>query len=147
MTGEALPHVWISFDLVALECTKIVFDPDYVTEQLGVRPTQQNRVGDPIHKDRGRRTFTRWRLSVGPVDTLDIKPMLSDVLIRLKPANDRLLKICSEISVEPMLTCTVEPKSAQIPDITFPPDVVRWAAEYGVSLGVDVLLWRKPDSS
>jgi Domain of unknown function (DUF4279) len=142
---EALPHVWISFDLVALERAGASFDPDYVTEQLGVQPTQQNRAGDPIRDGKGRRTFTRWRVSVGPVDTLDIAPMLSEVMARLSPANQKLRAVCVEIGVEPKLTCAVEPRSAQTPDVTFPREVVHWAAEYGVTLGVDVMLWRKDE--
>lgn len=145
MTNEALSHVWISFDLVALEREEASFDPDYITEQLGVQPTQQNRIGDPIHEGKGRRTFVRWRISVGPVDTIKIDRMLEEVISRLRPVGDKLRTVCDEIGVEPMLTCRVEPRSAETPDITFPLAVVQWAAENNVVLAVDVMLWRDED--
>jgi hypothetical protein len=143
MDDEALPEVWVSFDLVALERDGASFDPDYVTEQLGVLPTQQNRIGDPIHEGKGRRTFVRWRISVGPVYTIKIDWMLEEVISRLRPVSDKLRAVCDEIGVEPVLTCTVEPKSAETPDITFPRAVVQWAAENNVVLAVDVMLWRR----
>jgi hypothetical protein len=142
MSNEALSRVWISFDLVALERERKTFDPDYVTDVLGVEPTQQNRTGDPIHKGRGRRTFTRWRISVGPVDTIAIDGMLDEVISRLRPVGRKLRAVCDEIGVEPVLTCTVEPKSAQTPDVTFPLAVVQWAAENNVRLAVDIMIWR-----
>jgi Domain of unknown function (DUF4279) len=143
MNDEALPEVWISFDLVALEREGVSFDPDYVTKQLGIRPTQQNRIGDPIHKGKGRRTFTRWRISVGPVYTVKIDGMLEEVISQLRPVSVKLRAVCGEIGVEPMLTCAVEPRSAQTPDVTFPRSVVQWAAENNVELDVDIMLWRK----
>lgn len=146
MTDEALPEVWISFDLVALEREGASFDPEYVTEQLGIQPTQQNRIGDSIHEGKGRRTFVRWRISVGPVDTIKIDGMLEEVISRLRPVGDKLRAVCDVIGVEPMLTCAVEPRSAQTPDVTFPRTVVQWAAENNVELAVDLMLWRRDDN-
>lgn len=147
MNDEALPEVWVSFDLVALERDGASFDPDYVTQQLGVLPTQQNRIGDPIHEGKGRRTFTRWRISVGPVYAIKIDGMLDEVISRLRPVSDKLRAVCEEIGVEPMLICAVEPRSAQTPAITFPVEIVRWAADNRVALDVDVMLWRKDDQT
>lgn len=143
MTDEALPRVWVAFDILRLESEGTQFDPDYVTAMLGVEPTQQNRVGDPIHEGKGRRTFTRWRISVGPVSTIKIDGMLEEVISRLRPVGDKLRAVCDEIGVEPMLTCRAEPRSAETPDITFPLTVVQWAAENNVVLAVDVMLWRR----
>jgi Domain of unknown function (DUF4279) len=120
MVDEALSRVWVAFDILRLESEGTQFDPDYITEVLGVEPTQQNRVGDPILDGRGRRTFTRWRISVGPVDTIKIDGMLEEVISRLRPVREKLRAVCAEIGVEPMLTCRVEPRSAETPDITFP---------------------------
>lgn len=147
MDDEALPEVWVSFDLVALERDGASFDSDYVTQQLGVQPTQQNRIGDPIHEGKGRRTFVRWRISVGPVYTIKIDGMLDEVISRLRPVSDKLRAVCDEIGVEPMLICAVEPRSAQTPAITFPIEIVRWAADNRVALDVDIMLWRRDDDS
>lgn len=64
-------------------------------------------------------------------------------MTRLQPAEHRIRSLCNEIAVEPKLTCTVEPRSAQTPDVTFPQEVICWAATEGVSIGVDIMLWRE----
>jgi hypothetical protein len=145
--NEALPRVWVSFDFIAREEAGTAFDPDYITNVLGVKPTQQNRAGDPIHKGTGRRTFTRWRISVGPIDTVAISTMLDEVVSRLSPAGHKLHTLSEEIGVEPILTCAVEPMSAMTPEITFPHAVVQWAAENNVVLAVDIMLWRRDADS
>jgi hypothetical protein len=147
MNDEALPLVWISFDLVALEREGKTFNPDYVTEILGVLPTQHNRIGDSILHGKGRRTYDRWRVSVGPVETIEIEPMLDEVVGRFSDCGDRLPQVCDEIGVEPVLMCRVEPKSAETPAITFPVEIVRWAADNRVALDVDIMLWRKDDQT
>jgi hypothetical protein len=80
---------------------------------------------------------------VGPIETIAIGGMLDEVISRLSPAGDKLRAVCDEIGVEPVLTCAVEPQSAETPDITFPRAVVRWAAEYNIALAVDLMLWRR----
>jgi hypothetical protein len=147
LSGQELPRVWVSVDLVARERDGQTFDPSYVSAVLGVEPTQQNRVGDPIAHGRGRRTYDRWRVSVGPVETIEIESMLDEVVARFGDCGDRLLRVCDEIGVRAMLTCTVEPQSEETPDITFPVRIVRWAADNNVALGVDIMIWRKADET
>lgn len=147
MVSKALPEVWISLDFVARENSDRDFDPNYVTQELGVVPTQQHRVGDAIGGGPGRRTFTRWRLSVGPVDTLTIDAMLAEMLSLLRPASSKLRSVSKQIGVTPVLTCAVRPRSTEAkdggyvtPDVRFPLDFVQWAAENEVVLAVDILL-------
>jgi Domain of unknown function (DUF4279) len=123
------------------------FDPSYVSAVLGVEPTQHNRIGDPIAHGVGRRTFDRWRVSVGPVETIEIESMLDQVVARFSDCGDRLLLVCNEIGVQATLTCTVEPRSEETPVITFPVRIVRWAADNRVAIDVDIWIWRKTDGA
>jgi hypothetical protein len=137
MNDEALPLVWISFDLVALEREGKTFNPDYVTEMLGVLPTEHNRIGDSILHGKGRRTYDRWRVSVGPVETIEIEPMLDEVVGRFSDCGDRLPQVCDEIGVEPVLMCRVEPKSAETPAITKGPTTTYGYDQAGNLLSVE----------
>jgi hypothetical protein len=134
---ETLPRVWVSFDFFGA-----AFDPDVITAELGVEPTEHHRVGEPIRGDKGRWPRDRWRITVGPRETIEIGAMLSEVQARLARAEDALANVCAEHRVESMLTCAVEPTSAQMPYILFPNDIVRWAGDHDVAVAVDVMLWR-----
>jgi Domain of unknown function (DUF4279) len=142
LSTESLPHVWISLSIMGAS-----FDPDVVTAQLGVESTSQHRIGDPIVGDKGRRYYDRWRVTVGPRDTLKIDAMLSELLAHIAPGERELKRVCQELEVEATLTCAVEPTSSMTPDIIFPPSVTRWAADHGVIIDVDLMLWGEEENT
>jgi len=138
MTNESPPNVWVSLTIMGGS-----FDPDLVTAKLGVEPTSHYRAGDSIKDGKGRRRSDRWRVTIGPRETLKIDTMLSELLTHVAPGEDKLLAVCTELGVEATLTCAVEPTSALTPYILFPSDVIRWAADHDVEIDVDVMLWRE----
>jgi hypothetical protein len=67
--------------------------------------------------------------------------MLVELLTHMAPGEQKLKQVCAEFGVNAFLTCATEPTSSLTPTILFPPNVVRWAADYNVTVGVDVMLW------
>jgi hypothetical protein len=137
---EEPPTVWVSFDLFGA-----TFDPDAITRDLGIEPTSAHRRGDPIKDGKARWPRDRWRITIGPEQTIEIGRMLDDLLDRLRPAEQRLRVGYEKHGVESMITCTVEPTSRVTPYILFPDYVVKWSAEQGVAISVGVMLWREDD--
>jgi hypothetical protein len=121
------------------------FDPECVTRQLGVQPTLQHRRGDPMLGAQGQWRRDRWRVTIGPRDTIEIGDMLSELMAYMAPGENKLRQVCAELGVEATLTCAVEPKSSLTPSIFFPRDVVQWAASHDVVLDIDVMLWGEED--
>jgi hypothetical protein len=135
-----LPTVWISFDLFEAS-----FDLRDITGQLGIEPTSAHRTGDPIKEDQGRWPRDRWRITIGPRNTIEIGNMLDELVTRLRPAEQALRGVYDANKVEAMITCAVEPQSGVTPYILFPNEVVQWAAAHDVALAVDVMLWREEE--
>lgn len=71
--------------------------------------------------------------------------MLDQVLARIAPSGGELKQVCKELGLEALLTCAVEPTSAQTPAVVFSPAVVKWAADNNVTIEVDIMLWREDD--
>jgi hypothetical protein len=140
MTVDALPHVWLSLTIMGGD-----FDPDELTARLGIVPTSHHRAGDPIVGDKGRRRQDRWRVTIGPRDTVQIGGMLDELLARMAPGSERMKELCGELGLEATLTCAVEPVSAETPSVYFPSAVVQWAADQCVAIEVDIMLWRNDD--
>lgn len=136
MADRGLPHVWVSFDL-----TGDAFDPEVVTSELGIEPTSHHRAGNAILGEQGHRVRDRWRVTVGPRDTIEIGGMLKELLARLSPAEQELGQICRRLGLSPMITCAIEPTSSLTPNLTLSPEVIRWAAEHETVIAVDVMLW------
>jgi hypothetical protein len=139
-TNESLPNVWVSLTIMGAP-----FDPEYVTAQLSVEPTSHFRTGDPIVRDKGRRSRDGWRVTIGPRETIEIGTMLSELLAHMASGEQELRRVCTELGVEATLTCAVEPTSALTPAILFSPDVVRWAGDRDVTIETDIMLWREED--
>lgn len=141
VTNETPPHVWVSLTIIGGQ-----FDPADVTARLGVEPTSSHRVGDPVVGNKGRRRRDRWRITIGPRDTIQIDAMLAELLARMAPSHGKLRQVCTELGLTASLTCAVEPTSAQTPAIVFPPAVVKWAAANDVAIDVDIMLWREEET-
>lgn len=71
--------------------------------------------------------------------------MLDEVLARMAPSGGKLRQVCEELGLEAILTCAVEPTSAQTPAVIFSPAVVKWVADNDVTIDVDIMLWREDD--
>jgi hypothetical protein len=140
MADEAPPHVWISLTIMGDD-----FDPNELTARLGVVPTSHHRAGDPIVGDEGRWRQDRWRVTIGPRDTVQIDGMLDELMARMATGSERMKELCGELGLEATLTCAVEPVSAATPFVHFPPAVVQWAADQCVAIAVDIMLWRDDD--
>jgi hypothetical protein len=139
MPQESLPHVWVSFTLIGDS-----FDPDAVTAALGVTPTSYHRKGDQRGKT-ARWPRARWRVTVGPRDTIEVDAMLAELMAHMAPSEREVKRVCAELGLKAMIICAVEPTSSLTPSIRFPPDVVRWAADRDVAIDVDIMIWREDD--
>lgn len=63
------------------------FDPDLVTQRLGITPTKIHRLGDPIGKNGNKIKFSGWYLYTDKVDNLLIDKLVEDVVSKL---NDKI---------------------------------------------------------
>jgi hypothetical protein len=135
-TQESLPHVWISFTLIGDS-----FDPDAATAALGVSPTSCHRKGDQ-RGETARWQKARWRVTVGPRDTIEVGAMLGELMAYMPSNGQEIRQVCAELELEATVTCAVEPTSSLTPVIRFSPEVVRWAADGDVAIDIDIMIWR-----
>jgi hypothetical protein len=138
---EKLPTVWVSLDVMDGGV-----DPDIITKRLGVEPTTYHRMGEARYKGRGRHTNDRWRVTVGPRETLEIGPMLSELLVRFAPGENALAPLCAELEATAIIKFTVLPGDTT-PWITFSPDLLRWAGERNITIDIDVMAERHRDEA
>lgn len=138
MVLERLPSVRLYFRFRGES-----FDPDAITQRLGISPTTHYRPGDPITKDgQGRRRGFGWMVKVNEVETLEIDAMLRELQERVDVPSSVVRKLCDDLQVEPVVICGVGQHADAIttPTLFFPVDFLHWLADMGASLEVDVIL-------
>lgn len=73
------------------------FDPDAITQLLGIAPTTHYRPGDPITKDgQGRRRGFGWMIKVNEVETLEINAMLRELQERVDVSSAVVRSLCDD---------------------------------------------------
>jgi hypothetical protein len=142
MVEASLPRVWVSFDLVGGS-----FDPATITTELRIAPTDEHRAGEEMRPGVGRWPRDRWRVTVGPVSTVEIDGMLGELVALLEPGEPHIRSVCQRFGLSAVLTCTVEPTSSLTPNVTFPPTIIAWAAAHDVAIAVDLMIWSDDETS
>ena len=80
------------------------FDPDIVTQRLGITPTKIHRLGDPIGKNGNKIKFSGWYLYTDKVENLLIDKLVEDVVSKL----DSKIDIINELKRDFNLTSILE---------------------------------------
>jgi Domain of unknown function (DUF4279) len=137
MSSKTLPKVQMRFGFLGES-----FDPDEITERLGIQPTVMYRPGDPITQDgRGRRQSYGWAIKVGPRHALEIDALLQELREQVNLESDQVRELCRDLGIEASILCGVGMGEADdLPVTFFPQDFVAWAAEMGAAINVDIVL-------
>jgi hypothetical protein len=113
-------------------------DPDEVTRQLGLQPTESWRAGEPSRLVRPARFYSdnAWRLHSGLPATTDLEEQVKSLLTRLEPVWKAAVALGKGHYAE--FSCVVYSYGGDRPAISFDNDVVRQIAELNAALDVDL---------
>jgi len=112
------------------------FDPEEVTQALGVNPTTAKRKGEPRPK------YSHWSLSSGEVidDYIDVYDMASEVVSKLSHLKDEINDIKSKLDLEAELQVVLwitTDDSVSTPAIGFDIDVIDFLSSVGANIDID----------
>jgi len=112
------------------------FDPDKISELLGIEPTSTARKGNP------RPVQTSWKLSTGEVkaDIIDVYEMSSALVKRLEPIEGKIIEAIAKYKLEAVLQVVLwvtTDDTKPTPAIGFEPEVIKFLSSVGASVDVD----------
>ena len=119
------------------------FDPDVVTQHLGIEPTSVNNAGMTGSLDKP--VISSWEFSTETItsDTqeLDIYKLIDDeILKKIEPAKDKIIEICKSQNLSPrisvVLTLSID-KDETTPDVGFGSRVTKFCSDIGAFINVD----------
>jgi hypothetical protein len=118
------------------------FDPDHVTQHLGIQPTSVDASG--ARSDLSKPVLSSWELSTETVtDDIDVYKLTDAFIKQLEPHKDKILQICKSHNLSPrlnlILVLSVD-KSESVPDVAFGGKTVRFLADIGAFINVDYQL-------
>ena len=122
------------------------FDPELVTQQLGLEPTSTNDAGANSNLDKP--VISSWEFSSPTLTSdeqeLDIYKLIDDeILKKIEHTKDKIIEICKSHNLSPRigveLTLSVD-KDETTPDVGFGSRVVKFCSEIGAFINVDYKL-------
>lgn len=118
------------------------FEPDIVTEVIGINPTGTERKGTPFPK------HSSWIYSTGKIEdeVVDVYEMASSLVAALVPYADNILKAKNDFHLdavlEVVLTITTE-DSKSTPAIGFDSDVIAFLHKVNATIDIDTYLSKR----
>ena len=122
------------------------FNPDDVTNALGLEPTSTNNAGMTGSLDKP--VLSSWEFSTDTMTSetqdLDIYKMIDDdILKKIEPAKDKIIEVCKGLNLSPRinveLTLSID-KDESAPDIGFGARIVKFCADIGAFINIDYKL-------
>lgn len=119
------------------------FDPDVVTQFIGLEPTSVNDAG--MRGSLDKPVISSWEFSTDTLtsDTqeLDIYKLIDDeILKKIEPAKDKIIEICKSHNLSPrigiVLTLSID-KDETSPDVGFGARIIKFCSEIGAFINVD----------
>jgi hypothetical protein len=115
-------------------CVSGSFDPDKITERIGVSPTKTYREGELIPKTTMKRKTSEWSLYSRLERSSSLEQHIVDVLDQLDSKGAAFEKLSSELNGVMEL---VGYFNSHYPGLVFDRDMVRRFARYSLSVDFD----------
>jgi hypothetical protein len=116
------------------------FDPDDLTEYLGIEPTSTKRKGERIQNLLPK--TSSWQLSTDNIvnNVIDVFEMSSSIVKKLLPKKELIIKAKAHFGVSPRLEVVLFISTNELhstPAIGFDADVVAFLGEIGAYIDID----------
>jgi hypothetical protein len=118
------------------------FNPDHVTQHLGLQPTSVDASGAKSSLDKP--VLSSWELSTATVtDDVDVYKLTDELIKKIEPVKDKIVEICKSHNLSPrigvVLVLSVD-KSETAPDVGFGTRTIRFLSEIGAFINIDYRL-------
>ena len=121
------------------------FNPDQVTQHLGIQPTSVDASG--ARSDSSKPVLSSWELSTETViGDIDVYKLTDNLIKKIEPAKDKILAICKSHNLSPrlglVLVLSVD-QSEAVPDVGFGARTIRFLADIGAFINMDYQLSKR----
>jgi len=115
------------------------FDPDHITEALGIEPTATDDSGTRGSLDKP--VISSWEVSTDTAEgDVDVYELTDTIVKKIEPIKEKLLEVIKKQNLSPrigvVLTLSVD-KDETAPDVGFGARTIRFLSEIGAFIDVE----------
>ena len=93
--------------LSSVTLTGASFDPEQVTDALGIEPTKTWRIGEPIQNTLLKRKHNGWSVATPRQESLDLGKQLRDLLRELEPKFSSIAALRERFGFDVEVSCAI----------------------------------------
>jgi len=118
------------------------FNPDDITQLLGIDPTSVNAAGARSSLDKP--VLSSWELSTDmATEHFDVYKITDELIKKIEPLKDKIQAVCKSHNLSPrigvVLVLSID-KNETVPDFGFGARTIRFLADIGAFINVDYQL-------
>ncbi|WP_038705407.1 DUF4279 domain-containing protein [Planococcus sp. PAMC 21323] len=124
------------------------FQPEKITEELAIQPTETHVKGDIIKKtstttSSGTRRWveTDWTLSTGYQESPDINDQLKPLLRSLEGKEKNLIRLKEEYELTYIFMIVIEIENNEKPAMYFEKDIINFASTIDAEIQFDLYIY------
>jgi len=119
------------------------FDPDYITEKLGIEPFKAHKMGTPRKNGHGHYPFSDWACCKQTEPALDAEEQCKKIVRQLCPLIPQLQEIKKEYNVDYSIIIVPHIYNEENPILGFDSEIIEFCYHTGTEISVDMYIYDK----
>ncbi len=117
------------------------FEPDYITNHLGIRPSETYLKGELIRNGRIARKETAWTLSTGYEVSTDINVQLKKLMLLIENKLDKLETLKDKIHINMLFMVVVKIENKEAPAMYLEKPFIDFLGKLEAEVGFDIYIY------
>lgn len=119
------------------------FDPDYISEKLGIKPFETRKMGTPRKNGHGHYPFSEWACCRQTEPALDAEEQCRRIVRQLRPLIPQLQEIKKEYNVDYSIIIVPHIYIEENPILGFDSEIIEFCYRTGAEISVDMYIYDK----
>lgn len=117
------------------------FNPNVITENLSIEPTESYLKGDKVKNKDVERKETCWELSTEYEESLDINTQLDKVVSKVINKKDDLIKLIEKYNLEIIVAIVVNVENNEKPSMHFNKEFIKFCNDISAEFYIDLYIY------
>lgn len=119
------------------------FEPDYISEKLGIEPFKMHKMGTPRKNGHGYYPFSEWACCKQNEPALDAEEQCREIVRKLRPLIPQLQEIKTEYNVDYSIIIVPHIYNEEAPILGFDSEMIAFCYHTGTEIAVDMYVYDK----
>lgn len=117
------------------------FDPDIITKELQIEPSDYWKKGDQIKNKSVYRSFSCWSYRTGYEESLDVNNQLTSIINKFKDSKNKLVEMRNCQSLDYVVSIVIRIENNEKPAVYLTSDSIDFANSIKAEFDFDLYIY------